>query len=123
MGNQSDVHCTFKWLLAAASCKGLIPSGFSQLTLAPAFNNSTIISLDPSLDASWSGVQPKKGKEKKKQKLLPINQHSCNNFIINFICPNTMDIYVDSNVYIKYQTRNNIENHGLEMFQFWKPIS
>lgn len=52
-------------MLAAASCKGIIPSRFSQLTLVPAFNNSTIISSDPSLDASWSGVQPKQVKKKK----------------------------------------------------------
>lgn len=57
------MHYTFKWLFATASCKGRIPSRFSQLTLAPAFNNSTIISSHPSPDASWSGVQPKKKKE------------------------------------------------------------
>lgn len=88
------VYCTFKWLFATASCKGRTPSRFSQLTLAPAFNNSTIISLDPSLDALCSGVQPKKGKRKKQDKLLLRNQHSCNIFIIKFICTNGISMLI-----------------------------
>lgn len=67
------MNYTFKWLFATASCKGRIPSTFSQLTLALAFNNSTITSLHPLLAALWSGVQPEKGKKRNKRSYLQIN--------------------------------------------------
>ena len=106
------MHYTFKWLFATASCKGRIPSTFSQLTLALAFNNSTITSLHPLLAALWSGVQPKKGKKRKQKKLLT-NQYSSSILIIKCICTNGMNIYIDSNVYTKYWTGNNIDNRLL----------